>query len=75
MRNRLIFQDANPNMHICIMKSLGMYKDLFVERVPKKKRVPMGPFRSEGKSIGFYDGVSQGGVGRCGVLLKINEQH
>ena len=43
--------------------------------VLKKRRFLIGPSLLEGKASCFFDGVVQGGLGGCGVLFKINEEH
>lgn len=72
MRNRLVFNDKTPDIHLCAILAIGNDKEYQLDQYTKTTRLLSRPQLLTGMAIGFFDGAAQRGAGGCGTLFQIN---
>ena len=62
-------------MFVNVIKVLGVYKDYGTVPTKNRRYKHVRNFPMPSATLGYFDGVSQGGLIVVGCLIKINEDH
>ena len=74
-RNNTIFQDIAPNVLLCGIKSISLFKDFFGMEKPKKTKVLYASIIKSLLAVGYFDRASSNDLCGCGMVLILNNDH
>lgn len=74
-RNRALFDDDHISPFITGLKILTIYREYRRQPSILKKRRLIQPFIYDFQLVGYFDGATKDGVGGCGFVLYLNENH
>ena len=73
MRIKAIFQDVVPNVLLCGIKGICLFKDFLKMDKTKKLKVIYSSVQSSLLVVGYFDRVSSNDSFGCGMVLIINK--
>ena len=71
MRNKEVFQSLSPNVMICGLKGISLFKKYMELKHSKKTKMLYAPVKTSLSADGFFDGASSNNLCGCGMVLNI----
>ena len=75
MRNVAVFQSLSPNVMICGLKGISLFKKYMELKHAKKTNMLYALVKTSLSADGFLDGASSNNLCGCGMILILNKDH